>query len=42
MTKSHQSTKENKKPASMSLKEKRAAKKSKKDTKGSGQPLTPR
>jgi hypothetical protein len=42
MTKSHQSTKESKKPASMSLKEKRAAKKNKKDTKGAGQPLTPR
>ncbi len=42
MTKSHQSTKESKKPASMSLKEKRAAKKNKKDSKGSGAPLTPR
>ena len=42
MTKSHQSTKENKKPANLSLKEKRAAKKNKKDAKGSGQPLTPR
>jgi hypothetical protein len=41
MAKSHQATKESKKPASMTLKEKRAAKKEKKESKGSG-PLAPR
>jgi len=42
MGKERQSTKESKKPATMSLKEKRAAKKMKKDPKSGGQPLTPR
>jgi len=39
MGKRHESTKEAKKPAAMSLKEKRAAKKAKKEAKGAGQPL---
>lgn len=42
MGKERQSTKESKKPAAMTLKEKRAAKKTKKDTKGTGQPFPPR
>jgi hypothetical protein len=42
MGKEQKSTKEAKKPAALSLKEKRAAKKDKKDTRGSSQPLTPR
>jgi hypothetical protein len=42
MSKTHQSTKESKKPATMSLKEKRAAKKAKKEARGGGQPLPPR
>jgi hypothetical protein len=42
MGKEQKSTKESKKPAAMNLKEKRAAKKNKKDSKGSSQPLTPR
>ncbi len=41
MSKERQSTKESKKPAAMTLKEKRVAKKMKKDTKG-GQSLPPR
>jgi len=36
MGKEQKSTKESKKPASLSLKEKRAAKKEKKESKGSG------
>jgi hypothetical protein len=42
MGKEQKSTKESKKPAALSLKEKRAAKKDKKESKGSSQPLTPR
>jgi hypothetical protein len=42
MGKERQSTKESKKPATMSLKEKRQAKKNKKDAKGSGSPILPR
>jgi hypothetical protein len=42
MGKEQKSTKESKKPAAMNLKEKRAAKKNKKDGKGASQPLTPR
>ena len=42
MGKEQKSTKESKKPASLSLKEKRAAKKVKKDAKGSGTPFPQR
>jgi hypothetical protein len=42
MGKEQKSTKEGKKPATMSLKEKRQAKKSKKDSKGTGTPISPR
>jgi len=42
MGKEQKSTKESKKPASMSLKEKRAAKKEKKETKGGGTPFPQR
>jgi len=41
MGKAQQSTKESKKPAAMSLKEKRAAKKAKKEARVAGQPLPP-
>ena len=42
MGKEQKSTKESKKPAAMTLKEKRAAKKDKKETKGPSQPFPPR
>ncbi len=42
MGKERQSTKESKKPAAMTLKEKRAVKKGKKDSKGGGSALPPR
>jgi hypothetical protein len=42
MGKAQKSSKESKKPASMNLKEKRAAKKAKKDSKETGQPFLPR
>jgi hypothetical protein len=42
MGKERQTTKESKKPAAMTLKEKRAVKKTKKDGKGTGTPLSPR
>ena len=42
MSKEQKSSKESKKPAAMNLKEKRAAKKATKESKGSGQPFPPR